>query len=267
MMDYFKQGKEFARAFVWHKFTNSWATILGGLATVSTPMVIAFADMHWAVHILILIPLSVVASSFYWYKIAHADEYAKEGAEIFQEYYKEQKINQAKESLLDLKLHGQIDKNLRKQLIQNYNSFVKAIDRQEIISSMLKESMLERAEEAMLSGAKIFIEIKDLIATVDGYDLVQLEGEYSRAEGSQKLLAQNKLEIYQENRALIELQRESIEELVSAFELSKLNLAQATSSFDEVEKSRESLNSLVMAVESAKAVQQRRGEGDYGRYL
>ena len=264
-MDYFEQGREFAREFVWHKFKNSWATILGGLATVITPTAVALLDMPWIFHIFILVPLSVVGSSFYWYKIAHADEYAKEGAILFQEYYKEQKLDSIKKSLLDLKLHSSIDRDLRVRLLQNYLSFGKAIERQEIISKQFRETMLDRADEVIRSGTKIFAEIKDLIITLDGYDLNQLKENVENFTGSKKLLAKSKLKIYLDNQSLLESQREAIEELIDGFEVSKLNLAQATSSFDEKERSRESLNALSIAMESAKVVQQKRVE-NYDRY-
>ena len=264
-MDYFKDGKIFARKFVWHKFTNSWATILGGLSTVITPMVVALSDMPWIFHIFILIPLSVVASSFYWYKIAHADEYAKEGAIIFKKYYKEQKLDSIKKSLLDLKLHSTIDKNLRLRLLESYLSFGRAIERQEIISQKFKETMLEKADEAIASGINIFIDIKDLIVALDGYDLNQLKDNFENSTGSKKIVAENKLRIYKDNQSLIEVQRETIEELIGGFDISKLNLAQATSNFDEQKRSKENLKALTLAIKSAKVVQQKSVQ-NYDRY-
>jgi hypothetical protein len=264
-MDYFEQGKAFAREFVWHKFKNSWATILGGLATVITPTAVALLDMPWIFHIFVLIPLSVVGSSFYWYKIAHADEYAKEGAILFQKYYKEQKLNSIKESLLELKLHSSIDKDLRVRLMQSYLSFGRAIERQEVISAKFRDTMLERADEAIRSGTKIFVDIKDLIVTLDGYDLNQLKEESENSTGSKRLLSDSKLKIYLDNQTLLESQREAIEELIDGFDLSKLNLAQATSRFDEQERSRENLNALTTAMNSAKRVQQKTIQ-NYDRY-
>jgi len=264
-MDYFKQGQEFAREFVWHKFTNSWATIFGTLTTVITPMVIALSDMPWIFHIFILIPLSVVASSFYWYKIAHADEYAKEGATIFQEYYKKQKLDSIKKSLLDLELHSSIDKKLRVRLMQSYLSFGKALEKQGIISEQFRVTMLDKADEAIGSGTKIFMEIKDLIVTLDGHDLNQLKKEYKKSKGSKKSLVESKLKIYQDNQLLLDSQRLAIEELIDGFELSRLNLAQATSNFEEQERSKENLNALTIAIKSAKTVQQKSIK-NYDRY-
>ena len=271
-MDYFKDGQEFAQKYVWNKFKNSWVTLVGGLATVAMPIGVALADLPGVFQVFTLIPLAAVASSFYWYKIANAEKYAKEGAEIFQEHYKEKKIEALMQEYRSISFHNSAsDRKLKNDLLKVFNDFLRSINEQAIISDIFKSSSIHKAEDAFKSGVTLLSEMKDITALLDYTSLSKLNKDLDKAKSKEdKKFINEKIELYNKNEATMDELRVSLKELIHSFEVSKLNLAHATSSFESKNDVNEKMKSMVAAMDAAKRVQQRvknlGSEKDYTMY-
>ena len=270
-MDYFKDGQEFAQKYVWNKFKNSWVTLVGGLATVAMPIGVALADLPGVFQVFTLIPLAAVASSFYWYKIANAEKYAKEGAEIFQEHYKEKKIEALMQEYRSISFtNSASDRKLKNDLLKVFNDFLRSINEQAIISDIFKSSSIHKAEDAFKSGVTLLSEMKDVSSLLADTSYEKLNKELSKAKDKDKKFIDEKMNLYLENEVIMDKLRVSLKELIHSFEVSKLNLAHATSSFESKNDVNEKMKSMVAAMDAAKRVQQRvknlGSEKDYTMY-
>ena len=268
-MDYFKDGEEFAQKYVWNKFTNSWVTLLGGLSTVVVPLGITLSPLPAIFQIFTLLPISAVLSSFYWYTIANAELYAKEGATLFEEYYKKERKETLLREFTSLEFDDE-NEALKEELKKVYDAFVEALHRQKIISEVFKNTALIKVEEAFTSGIKLLKEIRDIVSVLKDSSLEELHHDMRDAEDADKVFIEQKIEIHSANELqLYELTR-SLKELIHSFEKSKLSLAHASSSFEGKEEADEKMKSMLAAIEVAKRVQKRQSSVaniDTSRYI
>lgn len=268
-MDYFKQGEEFAQRYVWNKFKNSWLTLFGGIASAIVPIGIALSEYPAIFQVFTLIPLGIVASSFYWYKILNAKKYAKEGAKIFQDYYKDKEEKSILDEFNNIYFSSTKDKKLKEEFKTSYDMFIKAINEQKIISDIFKNQTHDKANDAFKSGLKLLKEMKDILSLLENVNLNQLNKELIKSEQKNKEYLEEKIKLYENNESILEDLRVLLKELIHSFDVSKLNLASATSNFDSKFEVEDSTKSLVAAMNAAKKVQQRVSSDnlDMSRYI
>ncbi len=240
------------------KFKRSPLTLFGLVSLIATPLGIALSSIPSFFQIFSLIPLGILGTSFWWYRIANAEEIAKEGALIYQDWHKEQMKEKRRAEFNEIELYNlKGGEKLKKDLWNSYQSFVHAIRDQEIISEELFYEFESKADQGFHSGVNLLKEIADLQVIQSKTSLSKLERQLSKADKENRAIIQKNIGIYNSNEQKISELTSVLQKLILSFQSSELNLASATSSFDSQNIVNRNSDELTLAVEASKQVQAR----------
>lgn len=249
MSNYLKDGRSFARKYVWDKFKYAPVTLLGFLGAIVVPTGIAIADLSTIFQVFTLIPIGVIATSCWWYTIHNNEEYAKEGAVKYQKWYAEEQKKKLFEKFDTLNL-GESENVLKIQLEKTYNSFLEALKNQTIISDTAYDQFTSQAEKVFESGVELLREISDILT-------VQKTINLEAVNQNNPELSNQKNDVYENNAQKISGLKLVFQDLIHAFEMSQLSLASATSHFESESEVTKIALGLTNSIKAAQKVQER----------
>ncbi len=237
----------YVKRYVWHRFTHSWYNILIAVFLPILIFGIEIPELPAWLHLIDLIPIGLLYTSFYLNK----NNYAAQGARKFLQEYEEAKRQKVLNEFHEIEDFGLTwFQNLKQQLMEGYFEFTQAVESQTIITEHALFRFMEGANDAFDQGTTLLKEMRDILDVMKGFQREELVRE---AENSS--VAQEKLKIYDQNAQKLDEFKQVLEKKIDVFELNRLKLVSATSDFSEMEEAEKTIESFHTEMEAAVAVQ------------
>ncbi len=250
--------REFVQKYIWQQFWHHPLTLFGiGLPSLSS-IFMMMLDWPVALQLLNIVALvTLLGISYWWHWFFQVDTLAKEGATEFVRQRREMQKNDitSKYEAIELKAYP-LYEGLQRKLKNRYETFLDALNKQQVISEAMREEFASKAYQAWVSGVELLAEIADILVVQSSVDIKMIEKKRQRQQENELYELEKIVNGYEENKEnLVKLTR-SLRTLIHSYDLALSQMATVTSRSTLKEEASQP-GGLQDAIDSARVVQER----------